>query len=100
MSLADEMRADFRSVHSDLPSFVDIGGAHVAALISQGSLAETLDPGGFYNQHSLTVKLLRDELAELPRVGEIVHYNSIAYRINSISAKASVPIVVLECLQK
>lgn len=100
MSLADEMSADFTAIHADLPSFVDIGGAQVAALVSQGSLSEELDLGGFNAQNTLTVKMRKADLANLPKVGYILYYNNNAYRINSITAKASIPLIELECLQK
>lgn len=100
MSLADEMKADFTAIHAELPAYVDIGKAHVAALVSQGSFSEELDLGGFNAQHTLTVKIRRKDLAQLPKVGDTLYYANNIYRINSISAKNSIPFLELECLQK
>lgn len=100
MSLADEIHADFSEIHADLPSYVDIGGVHVAALVSQGSTAEELDLGGFANLDSLTIKVRKSDWPKQIKVGDILRYEQHHYRINSISLKGSVPLVEIQCQQR
>ena len=100
MSLADEMIADFSEIHADLPSYVVIGGAHIPALVSQGSTAEELDLGGFANQDSLTIKAKKADWPANAKVGDILSYDRRNYRINSISIKVSIPLIEIQCLQR
>ena len=99
MSLADEMNADFFAIHEDLPSFVDIGGVHIAALVDEGTLSEELELGGFAPVRSVTVKLRRCDMTLTPKVGDLLYYSGYQYRIDSINTKKSVPLITLQCRQ-
>lgn len=100
MSLADEMQTDYSAIRMELPAHVDIGGARLAALVSNGSFSETLELGGFAAQRSLTVKLLASELPARPQAGALLYYHGTAYRIASINAREGIPFLTLECLQQ
>lgn len=100
MSLADEMSADFLSIHQELPSYVNIGRKRVPALVNEGSLAEELELGGFSPTRSLSVRIRRADVSSAPAVGDLLHYEGISFRIESVSIKQSTPFITLECQQQ
>ena len=53
MSLADEMSADFLSIHQELPTYITIGRKRIPALVNEGSLAAELELGGFSPTRSI-----------------------------------------------
>ncbi|MBR2145253.1 MAG: hypothetical protein IJ956_06915 [Akkermansia sp.] len=100
MSLADEMSADFLSIHAELPAYVDIGGARLPALVNDGSLSAELELGGFSPLRSLTVRVRRSDLSSTPKVGDLLQYDGAKYRITTINFKKATPIISLECQQQ
>lgn len=67
MSLADEMSADFLSIHQDLPDYISIGRKRIPALVNEGSLAAELELGGFSPTRSLSVRVRRSDLSSTLR---------------------------------
>lgn len=100
MSLADEMSADFLSIHQELPSYITIGRKQVPALVNEGSLASELELGGFSPTRSLSVRVRRSDLSSTPAVGDLLYYEGVSFRIESMSVKKSTPFISLECLQQ
>ena len=100
MSLADEMSADFLSIHQELPTYITIGRKRVPALVNEGSLAAELELGGFSPTRSLSVRVRRNDLSSTPAVGDLLYYEGVSFRIESMSVKNSTPFVSLECLQQ
>ncbi len=97
MSLTDEMAADFRRIHGELPAQVSLGGQTLDALVGENDLAETLEAGGFLPERSLTVKLLKADLKAQPQPGQKLTCDGRNYRISSVSSKPSLPFINLEC---
>ena len=102
MSLADEMSADFLSIHQELPTYItiSIGRKRVPALVNEGSLAAELELGGFSPTRSLSVRVRRSDLSSTPAVGDLLYYEGVSFRIESMSVKKSTPFISLECLQQ
>lgn len=100
MSLADEMSADFLSIHQEFPTYIDIGRKRVPALVNEGSLAAELELGGFSPTCSLSVRIRRNDLSSTPAVGDLLYYEGVVFRIESLSVKKSTPFISLECLQQ
>ncbi len=100
MSLADEMSSDFLSLHQELPTYITIGGKRIPALVNEGSLAAELELGGFSPTRSLSVRIRRKDLSSTPAVGDLIYYEGITFRIESMSIKKSTPFISLECLQQ
>lgn len=100
MSLADEMGDDFLSIHQELPTYIDIGRKRIPALVNEGSLAAELELGGFSPTRSLSVRIRRKDLSSTPAVGDLIYYEGITFRIESMSVKKPTPFISLECLQQ
>lgn len=100
MSLADEMSADFLGIHQDLPDYISIGRKRIPALVNEGLLAEELELGGFSPTRSLSVRVRRSDLSSTPAVGDLLYYEGVSFRIESMSVKKSTPFISLECLQQ
>lgn len=100
MSLADEMSADFLSIHQDLPDYISIGRKRIPAFVNEGSLAAELELGGFSPTRSLSVRVRRSDLSSTPAVGDLLYYEGVSFRIESMSVKKSTPFISLECLQQ
>lgn len=100
MSLADEMDDDFLSIHQELPTYIDIGRKRIPALVNEGSLAAELELGGFSPTRSLSVRIRRTDLSSTPAVGDLIYYEGITFRIESMSVKKPTPFISLECLQQ
>ena len=98
MSIADEMSADFLSIHQELPTYITIGRKRIPALVNEGSLAAEL--GGFSPTRSLSVRVRRSDLSSTPAVGDLLYYEGVSFRIESMSIKKSPPFISLECLQQ
>ncbi len=95
--LSDEMAADFRQLHEELPAQVNLGGQTLHALVGENSLGEVLDAGGLLPERSLSVKLLKADLDQRPQVGQTLTCDGIRYRISSVGSKPGLPFVNLEC---
>ena len=100
MSIADEMSADFLSIHQELPTYITIGRKRIPALVNEGSLAAELELGGFSPTRSLSVRVRLSDLSSTPAVGDLLYYEGASFRIESMSVKKSTPFVSLECLQQ
>ena len=100
MSIADEMSADFLSIHQELPTYITIGRKRVPALVNEGSLAAELELGGFSPTRSLSVRIRRNDLSSTPAVGDLLYYEGVSFRIECMSIKKSTPFISLECLQQ
>ena len=100
MSLVDEMSADFLSIHQELPTYITIGRKRIPALVTEGSLAAELELGGFSPTRSLSVRIQRNDLSSTPAVGDLLYYEGVSFRIESMSIKKSTPFISLECLQQ
>ncbi len=97
MTLRDEMAEDFRHLHGEMPAQVSLSGRLLPALVGENSIGETLDAGGFLPDRSVTIKLIKDDLEELPRVGQMLTCDGKQYRITSVGSKPTLPFVNLEC---
>ena len=100
MSLADEMSADFLSIHQDLSDYISFGRKRVPALVNEGSLAAERELGGFSSTRSLSERVRRSDLSSTPAVGDLLYYEGVSFRIESMSVKKSTPFISLECLQQ
>lgn len=101
MSLAEEMVADVRTIREDVGDSVQLQGysTPVPALVSGAVFMEDLSLGGFEPKRTLTVKVLREELPALPKIGTTLRYDGVVYRISDIAGKPTLPLLTLTCQQ-
>lgn len=101
MSLTADMSADFLSVWEELQTRVDLlYQPQVRALVSEDALSADLSIGGYDDRRSLTVKMLREEVTSVVKVGDPVQYGGVTYRIEKIRERRPLPFLILECREK
>ena len=99
MSLRDEIAADFRNIHRELPASIELRGQRIPAMVSDCRDSEDLLSGGFSPVRGIEARILEEELPTLPEPGDSLHYEGKAYRISSVQVRKHLPIVSIECQQ-
>ena len=99
MSLRDEIAADFRNIHRELPAYIELGGQRIPAMVSDCRDSEDLLNGGFSAVRGIEVRVVDEDLPTLPEPGDSLHYEGKAYRISSVQVRKHLPIVSIECQQ-
>jgi hypothetical protein len=96
MSLHDEKAAALAEVLAASGEDVIWKGRTLRALVSDNPLSHDLGIGGFEAKGDCTMKVLRAELGpDRPRLGEIVQFNGVTYRITRVTDHPQFPMVVL-----
>jgi hypothetical protein len=71
------------------------------ALVSDAGLGDAQALGGWIEQGSLTVKLLRSSFdGDLPALGDLLTFGGEQYRIIKVENRPSRPVVLLTCAAK
>ncbi len=100
MSLSDDIRDDFLSLWDEMQCLVLIGEVSLKALVTPAPHELELELGGFSSQNALEVRILRSDLSVFPKIGSLLKFEDVFYRIKSISGKQNLPILMLQCQQK
>ncbi|MCB1275989.1 hypothetical protein [Prosthecobacter sp.] len=96
MSIHDEIATDFSEILQEFGKIIIYEDREIAALISEPMLSSELVLGGEVDDIRFTAKVLRSSLSELPRSGQIVHWNHADYRIKAAMSRPPHAIVTLE----
>lgn len=97
MSLLDEIAADLDEIFADTGRLVGYAGGMFPALVSELSIEDELDTGGFVRSAGLVVKIRRSALGEtLPKTGETVKVDNESFRIEKVSHRQGHPLVALD----
>ena len=100
-SLYDEMRRDFLAIHEEVPAFLLFGAERVRAIVAPDTQSDELQLGGFAPRHSLSARLLREDMPAALSVGRQVKVEGeeASYRVESVIIRPGVPIVSLNLIQ-
>jgi hypothetical protein len=101
MSIFDEMASDSAELLREFGKQITWNGNEYSALVSEPTIAQEFDVGGFVDSVDFVAKLLRNDLIHgLPEHGELVTYNGEEYRIMRLSNRPPHPFVVLTLAAK
>jgi hypothetical protein len=96
MSLKDEKAADLAGVLNEIGEPVTWNGRTYKALVSDPTIGENLDLGGFTGTGDFTIKIPRTAfVTQLPKFGEIVGFEGGQFRIVRITNHPQYPLIVL-----
>ncbi len=96
MIIHDEIAADFSEILQEFGKIILYQGQSLLAMISEPMLSGELVLGGEIDAIRFTAKVLRSALPELPRSGQIVHWDFKDYRIKGVMHRPPHAIVTLE----
>jgi hypothetical protein len=101
MPFPPEIESDIAAILAEFGDPVEWNGQSILALVSDAGLGDAQALGGWIEQGSLTVKLLRSSFdGDLPALGDLLTFNGEQYRVIRIESRPSRPIVVLTCAAK
>ncbi len=95
MSIYDEFASDAAEVFSEFGKEVMIGAQKLPALISESQETLELGAGGFSASGNFTIKLLRNNLSVIPKIGQTISYAGDAFRIVRAANRPPHPIITL-----
>ncbi len=97
MGLMHEIAADLDEIFSETGRTVAYRDNFLPALVSEITLEEELDTGGFVRGSALMAKIRRSSFdGPLPKVGETLTVDDQRLRIEKITHRAGHPLVMLE----
>ncbi len=96
MTIHAEIATDFEHMLAEFGKPVQFLGRTLLAMISEPMLSGELVLGGEIDAIRFTAKVLRSALPELPRSGQIVHWDFKDYRIKGVMHRPPHAIVTLE----
>lgn len=96
MSIRDEKAADLAAILAEVGEAVIWNGQPYRALVSDPTIGEHLELGGFAPTGDFTIKIPRMAFRQrLPKLGEIVEFESDQFRIARITNHPQYPMIVL-----
>ena len=96
MSIKSEKAADLAGILDEVGEPVTWNGRTFKALVSDPAIGEHLDLGGFVGTGDFTIKIPRPALGtQLPKLGEIVGFEGVRFRIVRITNHPQYPMIVL-----
>lgn len=96
MSLKDEKAADLAGIVAEIGETVTWKGRTFQALVSDPTVGEELNLGGFTSTSDFTIKIMRSAFnGDLPKLGEIVGFEGGKYRITRLTNHPQFPMLVL-----
>ena len=96
MTIHAEISTDFEHMLAEFGKPVQFLGLTLLSMISEPMLSGELVLGGEIDAIRFTAKVLRSALPELPRSGQIVHWDFKDYRIKGVMHRPPHAIVTLE----
>ena len=94
--MKDEKAADLAAILAEVGETVVWKGKPYAALVSDPTIGEHLELGGFVESGDFTIKIPRAALTDhLPKLGEIVEFEGERFRIGRIANHPQYPMIVL-----
>jgi hypothetical protein len=96
MTIHTEIAADFEHMLAEFGKPVQFLGRTLLAMISEPMLSGEIVLGGEVDDVRFTAKVLRSALPELPRSGQIVHWDQKDYRIKAVMNRSPHAIITLE----
>ena len=101
MPLPPEIESDIAAILAEFGEQIEWNNQSYQALVSDAGLGDAQALGGWVEQGSLTVKLLRSSLGgSVPALGDLLTFNGEQYRVIRIESRPSRPIVLLTCAAK
>jgi hypothetical protein len=95
MSIHDEIAADAEEILLEFGKPILLEGMPLRALISEPQETLELGVGGFTASGNFTVKLLRHQLSQVPKIGAKLIYADQSYRIIRVSDRPPHALVTL-----
>ena len=96
MSIKDEKAADLAAILAEVGETVVWNGQPYRALVSDPTIGERLEIGGFADTGDFTIKIPRSAFSgRLPKLGEIVEFEGERFRIARITNHPQYPMIVL-----
>jgi hypothetical protein len=95
MSIHDEIAADAAEIFAAFGKEIRLSGQTLHALISEPQETLELDAGGFTASGNFTVKVLRSQLAAIPKNGQTLTYAGETFRIVRVSNRPPHALVAL-----
>jgi len=96
MTLHEEIATDFAQMLSEFGKTICCEGREIAAMISEPMLSNELVLGGEVDDVRFMAKVLRSDLPELPRSGQLVRWDHKDFRIKAVMHRQPHAIVTLE----
>lgn len=86
MGFFSEIKSGLKEIFSEIGEKASFRGQEYTCAITQGENALELESGGLVPSGNFNLKFLEEELGSIvPKVGEIITYNNIQYRIVWVS---------------
>lgn len=96
MNIRDEVAADAAEIIAEIGEVVTWKGTDYPALVSDPTMGEDLNLGGFVSSGDFTIKIMRSSLGSaVPQLGDILEYEGGKYRVVRSTNHARYPMVVL-----
>ncbi len=96
MSPQDEKAADLVEVLTEIGECVTWKGRRFRALVSEPTISEDLNLGGFIPTGDFTIKILRSDFrGDQPALGDQIGYEGDNYRVSRLTNHPLYPMLVL-----
>ena len=96
MNIKSEKAADLAGILDEVGEPVTWNGRTLRALVSDPAIGEHLALGGFTDIGDFTIKIPRTSFgAQLPKLGEIVGFEGVRFRVVRITNHPQYPMIVL-----
>ena len=96
MSIRDEKAADLAAIIAEIGEPVRWKQKCYPALISEPTISEHLELGGFVESGDFTIKIMRSAFTgAVPVLGEIIEFQGERFRIGRITNHPNYPMIVL-----
>jgi hypothetical protein len=96
MTLREEKAADLANILDVVGEPVIWQGNTYQALISEPTISQELNVGGFTETGDFTIKIMRSALTgATPQLGELIGFQSQDYRITRVTDHPQFPMIVL-----
>jgi hypothetical protein len=96
VSVYNEMGADAAQVFAEFGKEIQWEDRTYSALISEPSMSQEFEAGGFAETGDFTIKLLRATLLHgIPKLGERITFNCEDYRVVRVTDRPPHPLIIL-----
>jgi len=96
VSIKDEKAADLAAILAEVGETVIWNGKPYPALVSDPTVGEHLELGGFVGTGDFTIKIPRAAFSGgLPKLGDVVEFEGERYRVTRITNHPQYPMIVL-----
>lgn len=96
MNLRDEKTADLAGILTEIGETVTWQGQSYIALVSEPTISEQLNLGGFVESGDFTIKIMRSAFTgSKPKLGDLIGFEDEEYRVTRVTDQPQYPMLVL-----